>query len=368
MEVVYSNDIKSLKDSLLMMQNAVEVKSVMLLVSNDKDISKEQLSELVLSFPKPLIGGYFYELIFHSQRYATGVLIIPLTFTLETEVFHFERNAESVLKKLESKLLGNLPERGSVFIYADAFAASKNQFIGDLFNFFGYKFTFVGAGCGSDSFVSTQCIIHNSGIFENAGVIGLTSESIKLQVGHGWKPISKPMRVTESVNNKIITIDWESASDVYKKTVEEHSGLKITKSNFQDIAKSYPIGLIKIDSEMVIRDPYMAENGVVYCLDNVEKGQYISILHGNADSLISGAAMLSEDGFHDTDLIDYVFCIDCFSRVKFLGDNFQRELEAIGNNLLVNGALSFGEIANVGESFLEIYNKTIIVARWKQTF
>jgi hypothetical protein len=164
------------------------------------------------------------------------------------------------------------------------------------------------------------------------------------------------------------TINWDSAFEIYKNIVEKHSGLTFKADNFLDIAKSYPVGLNKIDDEMVIRDPFMTKDGALYCLDNIDKGQYISIMNGDTNSLIEGASIASNVCNASSDKKGITtrsfFCIDCISRVKFLSDDYSKELQAISGNELVNGVVSFGEIANVGDSFLEIYNKTVIVAKW----
>jgi hypothetical protein len=179
------------------------------------------------------------------------------------------------------------------------------------------------------------------------------------------------MKVTETDLTDVLTINWEPAFDAYKRIVEAHSGRIFDETNFLDIAKSYPLGLMKIDGEMVVRDPIEAEAGILHFFDTIENGRYICVLHGSIESLLEGAHVAKNQCVHNInhDKINegYVFCIDCFSRVKFLEDIFVSELKVISGGQTVHGALTFGEIANVGDSFLEIYNKTVIVARWKQT-
>ena len=127
---------------------------------------------------------------------------------------------------------------------------------------------------------------------------------------------------------------------------------------------------MKIDGEMVVRDPFLIEDSSIYCIDNIDKGQYISILNGDSDSLIEGAEIalniFNKNKSQKGIVTDFTFCIDCISRVNFLGNDYRKELQVIGDNKPVNGIVTFGEIANVGDSFLEIYNKTVIVAGWKQ--
>jgi len=59
---------------------------------------------------------------------------------------------------------------------------------------------------------------------------------------------------------------------------------------------------------------------------------------------------------------------DCISRALFLQDHFAQELAAVaqGQSPLF-GALTIGEIANSGRSYLEFFNKTTVVARLGET-
>ena len=56
------------------------------------------------------------------------------------------------------------------------------------------------------------------------------------------------------------------------------------------------------------------------------------------------------------------FFIDCISRVLFMEDNFKKELEAVSDGVFTFGALTIGEIASMGDAYLEFYNKTAVVA------
>jgi len=371
MEALYSVNQFDLVDNIHKMDTEQEVKSVLILMTDDGVCTPEFMNPILGLFSKPIIGGVFHEIIVNSERKNVGALLLPLNFGLTTQLFTLSDSESQLFGKMESTFSDNIPDKGSIFVFEDAFTVGKTAFVESLFNFFGFNFTFIGAGCGSYAFESFPCVIHNSGVVANSGVIGITSEPVSIGIAHGWLSISKSMKVTETNSNKVISIDWQPAFEVYKRVVEEHSGQIFDETNFLDISKSYPLGLMKIDGELVVRDPIKAENGNLIFFDNIETGRYISILHGSVESLLEGAYNAKkkcEQCINQNEINKgFVFCLDCFSRVKFLEDDFSSELELISGGQTVHGALTFGEIANVGDSFLEVYNKTVIVALWKQT-
>ena len=69
-----------------------------------------------------------------------------------------------------------------------------------------------------------------------------------------------------------------------------------------------------------------------------------------------------------TDNPEKAIIIDCISRILFLEDEFQIELNEIikvlrakHNNISISGALTLGEISSYGKGYLEFYNKTCVV-------
>jgi len=288
MEAFYSVYFEEFVENLKQIENNKEFKSVLILMTDDKNFSPEVVDPVLQSFSKSIVGGVFSEIIVQSKIKSVGVLLLPLPFDLKSQIFSFD-DEHMHQSKLESNYSANLPDSGSIIIFTDAFVNGKNQFVESLYDFFGNEFNFIGGGCGTASYKSSKNVVHNSGMHANSAVIGLTDECFSIGIAHGWTPITKPMKATEVLLNEVKSINWEPAFDVYKQEVEEHSGLVFNQNNFAEIAKSYPIGLIKIDGETVIRDPFRVKDKTIHFLDLIDSGQYFSIMHGDVGSLLAAA-------------------------------------------------------------------------------
>lgn len=369
MKAIYisENDLPHLQDQLNKLKLNPEIKSVLFLMADEDSYSSKILESQLQKVEIPLIGGVFPELIFEGKRKKKGVILLPLSFTLKTQLFCLSGTSDDFLKQLESVQKDSLNPSSTLFVFTDALSNNKEVFVESLFNFFGINPSYIGGGAGSLQFKPFGCIIDNNGMYQNAAVIAWADKRIALGVAHGWEAISMPIKVTKANGNKLEKLNWKPAFDVYKEVVESHSGMKFTDNNFFEIAKSYPLGIAKMDAEMVVRDPFEVSNNVLHFIDSVNEGEYVSILHGNMDSLLKGALKAKEIAFTKcTKSMNQqeVFCIDCISRALFMDDAFEKELEVVGDNVDVTGILTIGEIANSEESFLEIYNKTVVIGVW----
>ena len=362
-----SNDIQLLESQLAEFEMNDAIQSVLFLMAENEHYPEKTLIPLLQKISKPIIGGVFPELIYSGERKKSGVVLLPLSIELNTQLFDLSKTPEVFLKQLELVQKNSFDPSSTLFVFVDALSKNKENFIESLFNFFGTNPTYIGGGAGSLTFKPFPCIITNNGMYENAAVIGWMNKKIALGVAHGWSSISSPLKVTKANRNQLISINWKPAFKVYKEVVESHSGKKFTSANFFEIAKSYPLGIAKLDAEMVVRDPFAVKVNSLLLVDLINEGEYVEILHGNMDSLLEGAQKAKEISFsklEDKTNTNFVFCIDCISRVLFMQDDFNKELEIIGKNIDVSGILTIGEIANSEDSFLEIYNKTIVIARW----
>jgi len=364
---IAANETKTLENQLAKLETDSHVKSVLFLMADEAHLTNELLSPLLTNIKKPLIGGVFPELIFEGERKNSGVLLLPLTFELKTQVFDLDGSSEEFFTQLERVQVDSMNPSSTLFVFTDALSLNKNIFIETLFNFFGVNPSYIGGGAGSLRFEPFPCIISNQGMHTNAAVIGWANKNITLGVAHGWHSISEALKVTEANKNQLESINWKPAFEVYKEIVEAHSGMRFNSENFYDIAKSYPLGIEKMGAESVVRDPFMVTNNTIHFVDNITEGEYVKVLHGDMASLLEGASKAKERALSQLEEGmdgEASFCIDCISRVLFMQETYKKELEAVAHNNNVSGVLTIGEIANAGESFLEIYNKTIVLGIW----
>lgn len=369
MNSIFTTTFESLQETLVSLDGNPDVASILILQADENRPTTEQMNRLLTMCSKPIIGGVFPELIARGQRKSEGTLLIPMRFRMTTAVIDAREECEDFDLQLAKHFGTGIHPEANIFIFDDALAPRKNECIHALFNFLGTTVKYLGGGAGSLTYGRFPCVYHNSGTHQDAIVLGMYQAPLSLGVAHGWQPISEPMKITEASGRTIISINWEPAFSVYKKFVENHSGSLFTDHNFIDIAKSYPVGVVKLDSEMIIRDPFKSDNDTLQIVNEIREGEYISIMHGNRDSLLSGAATAraQADEQFPNDAESQDFCVDCITRVLFMGDAYDDELSLVQGNAELNGILSLGEIANSGDTYLEIYNKTVVVAKWKTT-
>jgi hypothetical protein len=356
-------EISSVAETLDTCDLDPEIKSILIL-SCDKDHTPKADIDLILKrLNKPVFGGLFPELIYQGERKQSGMIVVGLYKETKTLLFEGKNSEEQIYELISEKFTDDNPEGKSIFLFTDALHFNKTGLIDSLYNYFGMFPAYIGGGAGSLSFENIPSIYSNEGLVRESAIIGLYDGSISIGVDHGYKAISDSFKVTESVNNQIISLNWKPAMEVYQYVVEKHSGKLFKKSEFGDFVKSYPFGINKVDSQMVVRDPFMEKDGSIFTLDAVEQGSYINIVYAKEQNLVDGAGLAKEYAQNNVrnQNSGSIFVIDCITRSLFLDENFHKELNALDPENVAFGALTLGEIANFGNSYLEIYNKTAVV-------
>jgi hypothetical protein len=272
-------------------------------------------------------------------------------------------------------------------VLLDGLSENITTFLDSLFNVLPLNIEILGGGAGKLTLKQEPVIFSNDGIYENAALTISKKSKLFIGVENGWEFLEGPFMVTSSNKNILKSLNFMDAFEVYKSVVEEDSGLKfnnafetyknvvekesgeqLTEDNFFDIAKSYPLGIVKFNKEIIVRDPIAKdEKGNMVLVGDLEQNSTINILKGNKKSLIessNNAIKKALEANNDKLNIKNVILFDCISRCIFLEDDFKKELGEIKkqvSNETLFGALTLGEIANNGNEYINFYNKTCVV-------
>jgi hypothetical protein len=361
MKVFYQSslDKNSFEAALRSFETDSDIKSILCFVAdvNNGDIS--YLNEVFRSTSKTIAGGVFPGIIHNSEKKDEGAIFIGLDYEMSLHLADLN-NSDSIYNFVSDASESPDSEIQTLLVFTDAFAPCKDEFMQSLYDVYGNSVNYLGGGCGSLEMVSKPVVITNQGVSANTAVFAQIGKRLSVGCAHGWQEISTPLKITEANGNEVLSIDWKPAFSVYKELINAHSGQEISVDNFFSIAKSYPFGMAKIDSEFVVRDPLFTNGNSITIVDKIPTGELVYLLNGNEANLLKGAAEAATSaGLND---LDGLLCIDCISRVLFLEENFGKELKAISSTPL-NGFLAIGEIANSGNAYLEIYNKTVVVSQ-----
>jgi hypothetical protein len=232
----------------------------------------------------------------------------------------------------------------------------------------GTGISWAGGGAGDNlRFVQTAQYAHGRAFHDRAIAIFIdANRPFGSGLRHGWRPYGAPTTVTKTQGARVQSLDYESAFDVYRRTVERR-GDKVTLDSFAAFSMTHPLGIPQADGEHVIRDPLAVEDdGSLRFIAEVPDGSIVRVMEGDRNALIAAALAAATDA--RTALggeMAGAFVFDCISRSMILEGEIKDELaalqEGLGANVPMIGCLTFGEVGGSGTGVPQFHNKTAVV-------
>lgn len=359
--------VEGLRAGILAMNMDEDVMGVLIFACDENGFTAESVSSSIAQCTKPLAGGVYPQILYDTNRYEKGTLCVGITKPFVIGVVEDLESLEIPYEDLlETLFMDETIENQTLFVAVDGLFSQIAKLNAAMFEVWGLYPNYVGGGAGSLSFVQRPCVFTNKGLLQNAAVFALIGTRSGVGVAHGWTALSEAFKVTEVKKNKVISLNWKPAFEVYREVVEKKSGLSLDTANFFSIAKGFPLGILKLSNEVIVRDPIILEDTSLVCVGEIPDNSIVYILEGDSKSLLEGAQRayeLANQSYRacvSTEPSLTLF-IDCISRALFLQEDFGLEQELVFQNGMLVGALTLGEIANTGKVFLEFYNKTAVV-------
>lgn len=340
-------------------------KTSVLAVGEHSKVDIEALIGELVSRNLKFIDGIFPKVVHNDKIFESG--IVQNTFKNVVSTFVVEDLNSDTLSFPE---IDRNPDKAhSMITYVDGLTAKKSQYLIELYSHFGAGVKYIGGGAGSLTLEQKPCVFTEDGIFQDAAVCCLIEQDVALSVRHGWEKIAGPLIATKTNGNIIEELNWQNAFEVYSSQVEEFGRGPFKDSEFFDIAKGHPFGIVREHNERVVRDPLTVnEKGHIVCVGEVEENTFLDILTGEKEGLVSAAENAVKECLPYTEDPTKAIIIDCISRSLFMGDDFQDELNAVikpmkakNPNISVGGALTLGEISSFGDGLIQFFNKTIVI-------
>ncbi|EAY26822.1 FIST signal transduction protein [Microscilla marina] len=334
-----------------------------LLMFGEQDLPDiTQLIQVLNTHHISFFGGVFPGVVFQEKKYERGLVAEQLPANIDLLLVQELDSPDFEIGFLPNIVTCN--DALSALVLVDGLTANIASFLRRLYDIYGDNVNYMGGGAGSLTLEQMPCVFNQEGIFQDAAIVAFTRSSSSLGIRHGWQKIVEPFLATNTTNNVISELNWGNAFEVYRDVVEESSGERLLQNSFFDIAKGYPFGITKEGLEVVVRDPIMVNaQGDLVCVGEVPQNASLAILKGDKQNLIKAAKEAAEACDNSRQSLCMVF--DCISRVLFLEDDFDKELQAVkkglGNPAQLLGALTLGEISSYGDGYIEFFNKTIVV-------
>lgn len=242
-------------------------KGILLFVGEETPFDHKQLQPILKGMDIEVWGGIFPEVIYNGSLYKQGVVGCAFKSPVSIEV----------VKDL-GKFKGDFPEdfvsknTRTLLIFTSAYADNIPLLIETLYEKYFKEMTFIGGSAGSIINIDQPSLFTSDDIFTGGAIIAAAQDFMSVGINHGCQPVSEPA-IVSSVNKNIIrTINWEPAFEYYKRIVEQDAGIKLTADTFLDVAKSYPLGILKYDTEIILRVPIsvVEENSLLFASEMPE--------------------------------------------------------------------------------------------------
>lgn len=337
-------------------ENKNNTQKAFVLVAEYTNFNLEDLK----SYNGEICGGIVPFVVFNENYYNKGIIVC---FLEENSDFLFVED----LNYLDTNPTF-FENRKSFLVLLDGLSPNITSFLENVFEVVCENAQIIGGGAGKMTFENDPVIFTKDKIYKNAAIIIATPMKLHTKIASGWEYLDGPFLTTSSEKNILKTLNFNNAFDVYKSVIEKHSGMTFTDDNFFDIAKSYPFGIVKFNSQTIVRDPiYIDDNNHIVLVGDIFQNSTVNILKGEPSSLVKSTGLAVKELLKESDSCKNqdVIIFDCISRSIFLGDNFPSELEEMksfmkeGSTLF--GALTLGEICSDTDMYISFYNKSCIV-------
>jgi hypothetical protein len=348
-----------------------------LVAESDRETLVPLLQDVCRRMTIPLRGAVFPALIVDAGFRANGCLLLrfdgmPFT-SLYDSLSPAHPEYEGTIRRMSDDVIRHLgPSRGGTLcMLFDSMIPTIATILDEMYLTLADRVRYMGANAGSETFQPMPCLFDNDRQVDNGALLMLLPDHHGAVTEHCYQAPERMISATSTDGNRIISIDWRPAFEVYQEVVQAEYNVAINRDNFYQLAVHFPFGLMRANNEIVVRIPVaLEEDGSVFCVGEVPPNALLTLLQAPAvdssrtvEKLAAGLRALSGELTGSTILTFY-----CAGRRIHLGDRAENELVHIQQAtaaVRVAGALSLGEIGySMQGGYPSFHNGAVVCCTW----
>lgn len=321
----------------------------------------------------PLIGAIFPALIEDNRFRSAGIIlfcfdIMPphlLVPELRLEGEALESACNDIADRLSS-LLQSSPADTSLFMMFDTMLPQIGHILENLYMRLADRVHYDGVNAGSERFEPMPCLFDSEQLIGDGMLALLLSSHEGLALEHGYRAPQHMVAATSTEGNRIISIDWRPAFDVYAEIVKKQFGVEVTAGNFYQYAVHFPFGIIRADSEVLVRIPVaLMQDGSLFCVGEIPPNAILTLLDaakpGSEESVDKLLQRLPNQENKQGLLLFYCAGRRLHFGVEAAEDELSLLRKKLDNKHLF-GALSLGEIGSSRRGGYPLFHNACLVA------
>lgn len=257
----------------------------------------------------------------------------------------------------------------TALLLVDALAGYTEDFIEALTIATGGTHRFFGGGAGDDARFQSTKVFCGTDVYDDAavGLQILSDKPLGIGARHGWCPASRPLRVTESDQSRVKSLNVAPAVEAFA----EHAETTSQRFDPTDPMPFFLHNIVGVQTEegYKLRVPLgVAEEGSIVCAADVPAGATAHIMSIEKHAASDAATRAAHDAVSQVEREGYrpkaALFFDCVATRLRLGADFSGELDAVSQalgGLPFAGFNSYGQIVRAEGQFSGFHNCTAVV-------
>lgn len=329
------------------------------------------LQQLFCDHDIPLVGAIFPELIHANEFQREGIILIRFDqmpkYILMNDLLNQDNLANTLADALYAEPTDN-SGNDTLFLIFDGMLPNIASVLDGIFLKLADQVKYSGVNAGSETFQPMPCLFDQHTLAGNALLALALPDQPCAILDHSYQAPERMIIATATEGNKITSIDWRPAFEVYTEVVAEQYGVTITPENFYQYGVHFPFGIMHFNTEYLVRIPVaLTEDGALYCVGEIPDNALLTLLEAVPPG--SSATIDKITRFPADCAFSLVLGFYCAGRRMHLGDAANKELDDWSNRLrpkALSGALSLGEIGGEHQGGHPIFQNACLVSiPWK---